>query len=824
MRHALRALKRSPTFTTVAIVTLALGIGASSALFSVADPLFTRPLPVRAPEELVLFRTLGSPAWSDVEALVPFALHEHLEEQSTLFAGAFAFEAETRGTSWLRVRTAPGERLGPVLRTMLVSGSFFDTLGVRPAVGRLVSAADNVPAAEATGVISHAFWQERYGGDPGVVGTTLSLDRGFARPEPAVVTIVGVAPRGFYGVTLDVVPDIWIPVIPMRVALRSVPSALEANIGVVRTMARLRPGVPLARAQAEADVLAEHVFDHLAGRYAHVAAARPRIRVEPAGAGYSAARERLRDPIRILLVGVAFVLLMACANVAALLLARAASRQHDIAVRLSLGGGRLAIVRLVLMESLIVAAAGGVLATLAVWWAVRVAPAYLPDVGAVAGIGVHVRVLVFTAAVALLSVLAFGLGPALWSARQPLERMMREGVGSGRRAASAARLHRFVIPVQVAVAVMVLAGAGLFVRTLEQLRSAETGFDDERLIQFGINYEAGHPSDAPGLAHVPPALLENLANLPAVESLTIYEGVDLLQEEASRAVNADEPSGGQGGQPALLLVGPRFFETMGIRLVAGRAFAEEDHVLSMAPPAVVSASLAAHLFGRPDAALGQSIDTVVRHEIIGVARDVRPRSLRDVEARVIYMPVLPNVSRFKAIALRTRGDPAPLAAAVRDAVQAFGPRFEVRDLQTFGEIRDASLVRERALAHVSVAFGVLATLLAAIGIAGVVAYSVAQRTAEIGLRMALGAGVVQVVSAVVGRLMGLVAAGVALGLLGVALLAPLVASQLFGVAPFDPVAVGGAVLIVLVSGAVAACVPASRAARRIDPIVVLKGE
>lgn len=244
----------------------------------------------------------------------------------------------------------------------------------------------------------------------------------------------------------------------------------------------------------------------------------------------------------------------------------------------------------------------------------------------------------------------------------------------------------------------------------------------------------------------------------------------------------------------------------------------------MAPPAVVSASLAAHLFGRPDAALGQSIDTVVRHEIIGVARDVRPRSLRDVEARVIYMPVLPNVSRFKAIALRTRGDPAPLAAAVRDAVQAFGPKFEVRDLQTFGEIRDASLVRERALAHVSVAFGVLAALLAAIGIAGVVAYSVAQRTAEIGLRMALGAGVVQVVTAVVGRLMGLVAGGVALGLLGVALLAPLVASQLFGVAPFDPVAVGGAVLIVLVSGAVAACVPASRAARRIDPIVVLKGE
>ena len=832
MIYALRALARSPGFTVVAVLTLALGIGANTALFSVADPVLTRRLPVERPDELVLLRTVGSPAWSDAQALVPYALFDRIRAGNSSFADAFVFEYQ-RTFRRMRVRNDRAASLGTLISSMPVSGTYFRALGISPALGRMFTEADDRAGAPPLAVISYRFWQQRYGGSSDVIGQRVSLGSGGDSTllSDMTATIVGVAPRGFHGVDLDVASDMWLPITPFREAMFKSFYPRGTNIGILRLMARLRAGVSVEQAQAEIDGITASVFQALPARsiYGRVAASKPRIRVEPAASGYSSLREQFKHPLQILSAAVAFVLLLACANVASLMLARAVSQHKDIAIRLAIGSGRLAIVRLVLAESLILAAAGGTLALLVFRWVRSAVAAYLPaESGLAAMITLDSRLFAFTAAVSLVSVLLFSLAPALWMWRADLNQLLKEPHGYSHRSKSAVRLHKGLIPVQVGFSLVLLIGAGLFLQTLQNLRAVETGFDRSRVLQLSV--DARSDSVRHTTSRLPAALVERLEAIPGVESLTFYGRGGLLQEQdRPETVRASYDSQSREAlDVASMLVGRGFFSTTGIAVVAGRGF---DRETSSTRTVILSASLARHLFGDEENAVGRFVQvpsasgSAYELQVIGVAEDAPHVSLRDPHVWTIYSSTSSAVpSTMSIIALRTKGDAGQLVAAVRAAVGEFGGNFEVTGVQTFHEITEASIASERLVAQLSGVFGALALFLASIGIYGLIAYTVTQRTAEMGLRMALGARVEDVIRLVVGGVMVLVVAGLGLGLLGAGLAARFISGLLFGVSSYDPATVGIALLILLAAAGAAAYVPASRAARRVDPMIALRGE
>jgi predicted permease len=448
-----------------------------------------------------------------------------------------------------------------------------------------------------------------------------------------------------------------------------------------------------------------------------------------------------------------------------------------------------------------------------------------------ASVGVlDARILGFTGAVSLLSVLLVGLAPALWISRLDLNRLIREPQG---RSGSVAKLHRAIIPVQVACSLALLVGAGLFLRTLQNLRAVDTGFDQRRVIQFSIDARSDGDWASRRTAGLPSTLLERLAALPGVESLTFYNRGGLLQERD----NTNQPvtvTARDGVLPREALdvptisVGPRFFDTMGISLVAGRSFGSSIAMFSR--DAVLSASLARQLFGKEQDAVGRSVylpslalGVDETHRVIGVAEDVPYGSLRDSHVRTLYFgrpqASASSTSRF---ALRTHEDAAQLTPAIRAVVREFSVDFEVVDMRTLHDITEASIVGERLVARLTGILGLLALLLAAIGIYGVIAYAVTRRTGEIGLRMALGARAGHVVGMIVGQVMALVAAGLAFGVLGIGVFARLISRQLFGVTPYDVTTIAVALLLLASVCAAAAYLPVSRAANRIDPVVALR--
>lgn len=827
LRLGMRTLAASPSFTIVTILTLALGIGATTTVFSVADPLLTRPLPVRDPGDLVLFRTANTidPAARD---RVPQELYERLlAESQTLSAvmGFYGFEPFPRDLSVLGGESAPVQVL-----VEPVTGAYFPFLGIRPAFGRLFSETDDTPGEPLVAVISHGLWKRVFGGDPGVIGTVIQLEElvGGGNSLPLQeATVVGVAPPDFHGVVIDADPDVWLPFETFRETQRQTsPSGRSylageaSNTGGrlgLRVMGRRRRGVGFAEIQTEIDVFTRQLSEETG---AVDASGNPNVRVEPGATGYSELRLQFLKPLQAIAAATALVLLIVCANVAGLVLMRGSARRKEVAVRLAIGSGRLGVIRQMLAEGVILAAVGGLIGLIIAYWGVAAVKGYSPsDAAVVSRLGINTRVLGFTAAVSLLSVLLCALLPALRISKLDPNVVL---TGSGSilsRPGSRVTARKMIVAAQVALSLVLLVNAGLFLRTVQNLRATEPGFDMRNVITFSI--------EAPGSTawnEFRTVGLDRLESLPGVVATSFYGTYGFFGGDAGRGDEFQPRAGSAATDPirvSWVMVGPDFFETAGIPLLSGREFIESD--LSMTSAAVLSESLATTLFGDQDP-VGQNLGPqYVPLPIVGIAGDAKHDTLREGGRFTYYRAFPVGLGRFDQTRwiLRTEGDAARLAPTIRSVIEGIDSDFRVADMYTLYDAREASITSERLLTWLVSVFGFVALVLVSIGVYGLLAYAVIERTGEIGIRMALGAQARHVVGMVMRETTGLLCIGGPIGLLGAFASARIVSGLLFGVTPLDTLSIAAGVAALLVGAGVGAWLPARRASR-IDPIVALQ--
>ena len=825
LRYALRMLRRSPAFTAVAVLSLALGIGANTAIFSLLDALDLRMLPVENPQELraiALYESSGRPYTAHSYPLYA-AWRDHNRSIGAL-AGAGSF-------TWRD--TSAGSNRAPHVGAF-VSGNYFEVLGVPALIGRPIAPADDSIERKggpqgAVAMLSYRYWNRAFQRDPSAAGRSINVNGVW-------LTVIGVTPPEFFGTEVGASPDIFIPM--QLEPLISAPENLLHNsknseTTWVTVIGRMRPGVSQAQVKADlTPIYADYEMTRMrpADRRAFEAGQKPLTRsiaLEPAGRGFTRLRERFSEPLQVLMALVAIVLLIACANVANLLLARADSRQKEIAVRLAIGAGRFRILRQLLAESLLLSLAGGALGLLFALWSGKLLVDMLPrgQTPLALEIGPDHRVLAFTLAVSILTGLLFGLAPA-WRATE-------NAIGS---ALHSQRTHgakpwrvdmgKAVVVIQLALAVQLLVGAGLFITTLRNLTGVDAGFRRQHVLQLRINLEAAaypraqwapaYEQLAARVAAIPGVTASSLANHGLIESGMTSSGP---VQYPGYTYRPDE-----GRNLAETYIGPDYFQASGIPLRLGRTFTERDGK-SSAQVAIVNEELVRRYFDGGNA-IGQRYtigDSPEQIEIIGVVADAKYNDLRQEIIPMAYYPwrqVMP--ARLSAIIVRTQGDPAKLTAALRAAVTSVHPDIFV-EARTLTSQIDGSLVRERLMAHLSGFLGGLAMLLACIGIYGVMAYGVTRRTSEIGVRMALGAVPEDVVWMVLREGALLALCGIAIGVPVAYWLTRLTAGFLFGLQPNDPFVMFGSAIALLGVCGIAGWLPAWRASR-IDPTVALRWE
>jgi predicted permease len=823
LRYGLRALRRSPVFTAVAALSLALGIGANTAIFSVIDALLLRKLPVKQPEELVtLEQVFADGRRQHNYGYVDFERFQRLTQVFT----------DVSATTWQDAfnvaASGPGGGVDEgQARVSVVTGNFFSVLGVGARVGRTLTADDDrALGAHPVTVISDAYWERRFSRAADVVGRTLSLNG-------TKFEIIGVTPRGFAGDWVGWPTDFWIPLAMQYQAMPWLPPGLRGARAQYKLIARLKPRVTLEQAQAAGQLAQQQlVQDALPGSGVSKDG---RLAVTSAAAGYSTQRETFAQPLAILLAMVGALLLIACANVANMLLARAAARQQETAVRLALGASRFRIVRQLLAESLLLSGLGGAIGSLfAQWWIellllfARSGPVSSVQFGApalVLDLRPDGRVLVFTAALSLLTVVLCGLAPAFRSARVSLVPALAgrgaDALGSGGRFG----LRKLLVVAQVALSLTLLVGATLLVRTLRNLKSEDLGLERERLLLvWTLPNQTGR--QGPALSALFWTIQERLAALPGVVSasssitglLTGASGGPTLRAEGSaQEIRVD----------ATMTAGPRFFETIGQPLRAGREFTRPDSDPTRRV-VIINESLARRLFGN-ESALGRRLisgrgSEAPSYEIVGVAKDAKYRTPREQSGLMTYWPIAEG-NRLPRLCLivRAAGSPASIAANVRQELRQIEPNLPVLKVDTIDEQLDALLFQERLLTNLSTFFGVLAVLLACLGLYGVMSYSVARRTHEIGIRLALGATPAGVLRLVLKESLWLALAGIALGVPAALALTRTMKTLLFGVSATDPVTFA-ALALLLTAVALLACYIPARRATRVDPMVALRHE
>jgi len=818
LRYGLRMLRKSPGFTVVAVLSLSLGIGANTAIFSLLDAVLLKMLPVQNPEQLVVINTAG-PKGSSNDYSYP--VFERFRDQQQIFSGVFA----ASNTDKLSIKVnAPGNSAEPEpVGGKLVSGSYFSVLGVKPIIGRaFTTEEDRVPGGHPVAVISYGYWQRRFGRNPAVVGQTFTLnDTSF--------TIIGVTPPEFFGEVVGDAPDLWLPTM-MQPQVQPGRNFLKIRfVTWVTLMARLKPGVSFQQAQADLNVIfqrlqsEEDTSQMLPQRRQEFLARR--ISLTSGGKGLSELRARFSEPLRILMVVVGLVLLIACANVANLLLTRAAARQKEIAVRLALGASRLRLVRQLLTESVLLAVAGGLGGLLFAFWGGDVLLTLVSTGTAPISLDLHpdIRILAFTGAVSLLTGILFGLAPALRATRVDLTPALKDSARSLSGGSGRYRLGKVLIVVQVALSLLLLIGAGLFIRSLRNLKSLDAGFNRENVLVLSIDTAAPRYKE-PQLKNLYRQLLERINALPGVHSASlafqVFRGGNMgiccisIQgapplPEADRRVAGD-------------IVGPKFFETIGTPLLAGRDFNLQDNENAQ-KVAIINEAAAGYYFSN-ESPLGRRFVWLNNEiEIVGVVKDAKHRGLREQTPRMFYIPLFQHGTQPNLLALRTEGNPASMIAAVRRVIQEVEPKLPITEVSTLAAHVDASLIQDRLIALLSSFFGVLALLLSCIGLYGVMSYTVSRRTNEIGIRMALGAQPGNVRWMVLRETLLLVLIGVAIGLPAALAVTRLVTSLLFGLTPTDPLAITLATLLLLAVAAVAGYLPARRASR-VDPMIALRYE
>jgi predicted permease len=805
IRYAFRLFRKTPGFTIVVVLTLALGIGANTAIFSLIDALMLRWLPVKNPQELVQVSLQPRDAADPPNASLSYPIVRALADQREIFSGAagfsrFQFEVGSAGS----LTRVPGA---------MVTGAFYETLGLNPVIGRLLTREDDRPGMPMVAVISHGYWERQLARSPDVVGHVLRINQ-------VPVTIVGVSPRGFVGATVGAAADITMPVAALPQVSPSWAPLLGPGNFWLRVLARPQPGISRQGAETRLDAMWRGMSDALIAP--HWPATRRRamadsvFRLSDGGTGWTHLRAIYRKPLLLLMAVVGLVLLIACANVAGLQLARASARRREMAVRLAIGASRSRIVRQLLIESMVLSGVGAACGVGLAWLSSR----FLIDLISttpseiVFDLNPNVQVLAFTALVALAAGVTFGIAPAFHAtAAAPSGALKEDSRTSGRRS----RLRLWLVTAQVAISLVLLAGAALFVRTLQNLQNLDPGFSAEGVLLAEM--DGRRPA-------LPQELVDDLRHLSGVMAVALTTHTPLSGSSWSEpVVPAGQPIPDRDNA-RLVGAGAGFFETMQMPLLAGREFTASD---TEARPrvAIVDEAFARLHF--------QGVNPVGRHlaarlngertdlEVIGLARDTHWTDLRSAPYPTVYVAYTQVPGEvFSTIALRARGGMGALSSTVQRLLESKVPGvyFSVHPLS---RQLQATLVQERMMATLAVAFGLLALTLVCVGLYGLLAYSVAQRTKEIGIRIALGARVSWVVGLVLRDAARLVAIGVAVGLPAAWIASRWTKSMLFGVTPTDPASIGAALAALTAAALLASYLPARRASR-LNPLVALRHE
>jgi predicted permease len=829
LRFGARMLLKSPGFTLIAALLLALGVGANTAIFSVIDAVSLRMLPVKEPGRLVLLSRSGGGRQTDN---FTYDMYEQFRDHDRTLSGVTAYYP-------LRLTVSVEGRQEPALSGQLVTGGYYEVLGVNAALGRTIAPDDDrALGAHPVCVISDGYWRRRFGRDSGVVGRTIHLS-GYP------FTVIGVTPPEFFGAEVGASMDITAPLTMQEQVTPGVRSFMNGGASQLRVLGRLRAGATMEQAQASLGLLYQQYMADKFKQLSSFNKGKPpdpkmlaeRLHVTFGGNGLSALRRQFSQPLFALMGIVALALLIACANVAGLMLARAIARRKEMAVRLALGAGRLRLMRQLLTESALLAGFGGLLGLLFAWWGTRLLPPLLSqgEIPIHLSIKPDLRLLGFTAATALLTGVLFGLAPAFSATRVELQSALKQDTQAASIRGARLSLGQIFVVAQVTLSLLLLVGAGLFVRSLQKLREVETGFAHENVLVLKLEPVGSNDKwrTFVPLTALYDELLRRVKSLPGVEqaSLVGYSPMSrrewLVMGENPGNMSEISPQGYTPGPDEEMDIHwmqayPNSFATLGIPLVAGRDFSPQDDRQSQRV-AVINESMARRFFGNENP-IGRRFSVRTGEiEIIGVAKDVKYRSFRDPGRPMFYQPFhQANTGRGQmTLVVRTTGDTAPIAAAMQREARALDPAMPMFTAETLNAQLDASLAQERLVAMLSSLFGLLALALACIGLYGVMAYDVARRTREIGVRMALGASARRVAQLVLRETMWLVGIGVVIGL-GAALAATRwVNSLLYGLQPHDPLTIGLAVLTLLIVAAIAGYLPARRASR-VDPMVALR--
>ena len=856
LRYGWRQLGRSPGFTAVAVLSLALGIGANTAIFSLIDALLIKTLPVQSPQQLVLL-DWAAKAWPDgimnsingnvnedkagrtTSTSFAYTVYEQIRARNHVLSGVLALAANGSELN-VGYKGEPGRAVGD-----LVTGSFFPALGVAPMLGRAITADDDRLGASPVAVISYGYWERRFGRDSTIVGQKITLN---AVP----FTIVGVAPPEFYGVQPGRAVDVWTPIHTQPLVE---PSWSQDNAtgpapppaGVlfaardnwwVLIMGRLKPGVSPQQAHAELEVILQQSIapDVKPGTKPEII---PHLEVQPGNKGLAYLRNQFSKPLFVLMTVVGLVLLIACANVANLSLARATSRQKEIAVRLAIGAKRGRLVRQLLTESTLLSVLGGALGLALAFWATHVLVAFMGSGREALSLSVtpNPRVLGFTVAVSLLTGILFGLSPAVRSTRVDLTPALKESAGRVPGSSQGHRglrlgLGKTLVVAQVGLSLLLLVGAGLFVRTLANLERVNLGFDQRNLLLFGIDpTQDGYKEQR--LAEFYQETTRRLQALPGVRSVSLSQhrliagGASINEAQILGYV----PKAGKkdaGVDTWVNVVGPEFFKTMGIPIMLGRGLSEADS--ATAPKAAVANQEFVRKYlggGNPiGRRLGfEDAKNASDIEIVGVAGDAKYSGVQDEAPPTVYLPYLQRVKYLGGMSfeVRTAGDPMALAPAARRVARAMDPNLALYDVRSQTEQIGKALFQERLFARLTGFFALLAALLGCIGVYGIMAFATNARTREIGIRMALGASRGEILGMVLRETLVLVIIGIAAGTLVALEASRLVATFLFGLKPNDPLTIAGAALLMVGAAALAGYLPARRASK-VDPMRALRYE
>ena len=829
VRYGIRALAKARAFSCVVIASLALGIGATTAIFSLVNAALLKMLPVKDPEQLVQFKS-ATPSGLDDD--FSYAAFKEFRDRNQVFSGVLAFR-ELAFDANLEVNGQGG-----IAKCQLVSGSYFSVLGIKPAIGRMITPADETVAGQsAVAVISYDYWRARFALDTGVVGEKVVLNN-------TPYTIVGVTPPEFFGLQPGGRIDVSVPITMYgqinpgfaqtgtRNDVLTSPFRFYLNV-----MARLRPGVTEKQALADLQPIFHQSMSDAAANLSGLPFDSPTIRrsflastlqLESGGQGLSALRRQFSKPLWILMAIVGLLLLVTCANVANLLLARANARQREIAVRLTVGAGSRRLIRQLITESVVLALSGGALGLFLAFWSAR----SLLMLASRSTLGIHLQVqpdtavLSFTLLVSLFTALLFGFVPAWRSTRLGLTPALVQGTRGSDRAGTRSRLGKALIVFQVAVSLVLLVGAGLLARTLQNLKSFSPGFNKENVLLLSIHPMTVGYKDAQA-ALLYKDLLDRLNRIPGVRSATFSFFSPLKGPATSlrpKVKGIAQDSGKEMKPVALSEVGPEYFKTLETPILSGRDFSAADQAGSPRV-SIINEAAAREYFGAENP-VGRYLsvsDDQSWLEIVGVVKETKNRDIRESPVPLIYLPLFQSPEGAATFEVRTAIDPLAMSNAIQRVIRETDSRIPVYDLKTLSEQVDDSLIQERLIASLSGLFGLLALTLATVGLYGLMTYSTNRRTGEIGIRVALGATRGQIAGMILRETLLLILVGLAIGIPAAMLSSHLIRSELYGLKADDPLTIVVASSIMAAIAIFAGYLPARRASY-VDPMVVLRAE